>query len=113
MSDHENSEKFSLDVEKLKGQATTKTKSLWNGGEPLFMTFWVYGFAICAGFSIIAEPFGALGRLINLIGLGWSAFMVKPIWLAADKYEGPQHWAVAAKIAAIVIALGVLGRLFD
>ena len=41
----------------------------------------------------------------------WAGFMVKPIWLAADKYAGEKLWATLAKIAAIVIGLSVLADL--
>lgn len=108
MSEYENK---SFDVQKLKSQAEAKVKALWAGDVPLFETFWIYYFAIVAGLQIVGGVFGLLWILFFLASLAWAGFMVRPIWLAADKYAGPKHWATLAKIAAILIALCVLGTI--
>lgn len=109
MSDDQNS---TFDVQKLKSQAETKIRELWAGAIPLFETFWIYYFAVIVVLQILAQAFGILGILFSLVALCWAAFMVKPIWVSADKYAGPKHWAMIAKIFAILIALGVISTLF-
>ncbi|QQG36919.1 MAG: hypothetical protein HYS17_03870 [Micavibrio aeruginosavorus] len=113
MSDQDNkpAEPALFSVNTLKAEAEKRIRALWAGEVALFNAFWVYGFAVVAGLSIIASPFDLLGSLIHLVALGWSLFMIKPIWLAADKYQGPQHWAVAAKIAVVLGGLSTLASL--
>lgn len=113
MSDQDNKPAVptSFDVNNIKAEAEKRVRVLWAGEVPLFHAFWVYGFAVVVGLSIIAAPFGLLGSLIRLIAMGWSLFMIKPIWLAADKYQGPQHWAIAAKIAVVLGGLSTFASL--
>ena len=108
MSDDQNS---AFDVQKLKSQAETKIKELWSGSIPLFETFWIYYFAVVVVLQIVGQAFGVLGMVLSLAALAWAGFMVKPIWLAADKYAGPKHWAALAKIVAILIVIGVISSL--
>ena len=108
MSDDQNS---AFDVQKLKSQAETKIKELWSGSIPLFETFWIYYFAVVVVLQIVGQAFGVLGMILSLAALAWAGFMVKPIWLAADKYAGPKHWAALAKIVAILIVIGVISSL--
>ncbi len=108
MSDNQNS---AFDFQKLKTQAETKIKELWSGSIPLFETFWIYYFAVVIVLQIVGQAFGFLGMILSLAALAWAAFMVKPIWLAADKYAGPKHWATISKIVAILIVLGVISSL--
>ncbi len=108
MSEYENK---SFDFQKLKSQAEAKIKALWAGDVPLFETFWIYYFAAVVVLQVVGSALGILGILFFLAALGWAGFMVRPIWLAADKYAGPKHWATLAKIAAILIALCVLGTI--
>ena len=84
-------------------------KQLWEGNVPLVHTFWLYYFVGILVLRIIA---GAIGPIAGIVIVGWAGFMVLPIWRAADKYQGNNLFALAAKIAAVVIALGVLGTLF-
>ena len=108
MSDDQNS---AFDVQKLKSQAETKIKELWSGSIPLFETFWIYYFAVVVVLQIVGQAFGMLGMILSLAALAWAGFMVKPIWVSADKYAGPKHWAMLAKIVAILILLGVISSL--
>ena len=109
MSEYENK---SFDLQKLKGQAEAKIKALWAGDVPLFETFWIYYFAAVIVLQVVGSALGILGILFFLIALGWAGFMVRPIWLAADKYAGPKHWAMLAKIMAILIVIGVVSAFF-
>ncbi len=109
MSDYENK---SFDVQKLKSQMESKIKALWAGEVPLFETFWIYYFAVVVVLQLVGGAFGALWFLFFVVSLGWAGFMVRPIWLASDKYAGPKHWAMLAKIAAILIAIGIVTAIF-
>ena len=84
-------------------------KQLWEGNVPLAHTFWLYYFVGILVLRIIAGAIGAVGGIFIV---AWAGFMVLPIWRSADKYQGNNLFALAAKIAAVVIALGVLGTLF-
>lgn len=105
MSDHENSD---FDIQKFKSRAEAKIRELWAGNVPLFETFWIYYFAAVVVLQIVGMALGVLDVLFFLAALGWAGFMVRPIWLAADKYAGPKHWAALAKIAVILIVIGIL-----
>lgn len=84
-------------------------KALWNGDIPLAQTFWLYYIVAIIVLRLLA---GFIGPLMVLAILGWAGFMVLPIWRAADKYSGNVLFALLAKAAAVLIALGVLGTLF-
>lgn len=109
MSEYENK---SFDAQKLKSQCEEKIKALWAGDVPLFETFWIYFFAAVIVLQVVGAALGVLGILFFLAALGWAGFMVRPIWLAADKYAGPKHWAVLAKVAAVLIVIGVISTIF-
>jgi hypothetical protein len=84
-------------------------KDLWNGDIPLFKTFWLYHFAAQIVLSLLAGMIGLFG----LVSVLWAGFMVKPIFGAASKYKGNKLYALLAKIAAVLVALGVIGRLLS
>lgn len=86
-----------------------RLKSLWNGEVPLAQTFWLYYVVTMIALRAIA---GLAGAFFSIFILGWAGFMVMPIWRSADKYKGNELFAILAKIAAVLIALGVLGTLF-
>ncbi len=109
MSEYENK---SFDFQKLKSQAEAKIKALWAGDVPLFETFWIYCFGAVIVLRVVGGALGILGILFFLAALLWSGFMARPIWLAADRYAGPKHWAMLAKIAAILIVIGVISAFF-
>ena len=81
---------------------------LWNGDVSLARTFWLYYFVGLLLVRIVAIAIGPAGAVLIL---GWTGFMVLPIWRSADKYSGNTLFALLAKIAAVVIALGVIGTL--
>lgn len=102
----------SFDIQKFKALAETRLKELWSGSIPLFETFWIYYFAAIAVLYILAKAFGIVGIIFALAALCWAGFMVKPIWIAADKYPGPKHWAMIAKVFAILLGLSVVATIF-
>lgn len=87
----------------------TIIQDLWQGKIPLFKAYWLYYFAVVLGLTMIGNLLSFLGSITGLLGIIWAGFMVKPIWLAADAYQGSKHWALAAKISAVFIGLGVIG----
>lgn len=89
-----------------------KLQTLWNGDVPLGQAFWLYYFVAVFVLKIIGSIGGSVEVLFGLLALGWSAAMVKPIFASADKYTGEKHWALAAKAAAVIIAIGVFLNLF-
>lgn len=76
---------------------------------PLFETFWIYYFAAVIVLQVVGSALGILGILFFLIALGWAGFMVRPIsgWRPIN-ILGPKHWAMLAKIMAILIVIGVV-----
>lgn len=89
-----------------------RCQELWNGDIPLGQTFWLYYFVAVFVLKIIGGVGGPVGVIFGLLALGWAGFMVKPIFASADKYTGEKHWALAAKAAAVIIAIGVFLNLF-
>ena len=83
--------------------------NLWNGNVPLAQTFWLYYFV---GILVLRIVAGAIGPIGAILILAWAGFMVLPIWRSADKYSGNSLFALLAKIAAVLIALGVLTTVF-
>jgi len=81
---------------------------LWNGDLPLAQTFWIFYVMVLIGLRIVALAFGPV---IGVLALLWAGFMVMPIWRAANKYTGNNIFSLLAKVAAVLIALGVLGTL--
>lgn len=99
------------DTKKFDGREILQ--QLWNGEIPLFKTFWLYYFAIIVALSLLAGAFMAMAPFFNILKIVWAGFMVKPIWVAADKYAGDKIWAILSKICAILIGLAVLGSVLQ
>lgn len=87
---------------------------LWRGDVPLVMSFWLFGifaglcFAIVFAFvdyqiSGLAEGLGPL-FIIGLIVsyFVYMSFVNIAIWRSANKYRGPKHWAILAKVMVLV-----------
>jgi hypothetical protein len=85
----------------------TLTK-LWNGEVPLAHTFWLYYFV---GVIILRLVAGAINPVFGIVIVAWAGFMVLPIWRSADKYSGNNLFALLAKIAAVLIAIGAIASL--
>ena len=92
-------------------------RDLWRGDFPLVKTYWLFGvvagiffnitFAYIeyysAAFSTGIGPVFVLGFII-LVFI-YSAFISVAIWRSANKYQGPQRYAILAKFSVI---LGVM-----
>ncbi len=89
----------------------TMVYNLWHGNYPLFQVFWLYYFAVVIALQALGTIVGIFSTIFVLFKLVWAGFMVKPIFVAADKYTGPEHWALLAKIAAVFIGIGVVADL--
>lgn len=86
-----------------------KALALWAGDVDLSESFWLYGFAPLFALKVLSFALGPfLGTLFSAVAVVWAVFMVKPVLMAAARYEGDQSLALAAKIAVIVLALTVL-----
>lgn len=84
-------------------------RSLWSGRMPLRRAFWdfaiVYGllvnlFATIGVFALIAS--GApewLAMTIFFLPLPYNLFVLVAVWRSAANYDGPAHWASAARVA--------------
>jgi|JI10StandDraft_1071094.scaffolds.fasta_scaffold06589_7 hypothetical protein len=112
MSDEQKPSSPKFDINKLQEQMAIKMQELWNGKIPLFQAFWIYYFSVVLALNLMAASLGFLGNIIAVFAIGWSAFMVKPIWVAADKYAGPKHWSLLAKVAALLILIQAITLLF-
>lgn len=83
-----------------------------SGDMGLSETFWVYFVSIAALLFVAGLALGALGGMFFLAAAGWTIFMVRPVFKAADQYRGNEGWVIAAKcsvaVFAIFAALGVI-----
>ncbi len=81
---------------------------LWSGDVRLVYTYWLFGWigglVVGVGATILDLSIGtpALG---SLIGNGYAAFMMVPIWRSANKYRGRVIWRNGAE--GVVILTGV------
>jgi len=89
---------------------------LWNGKLPLFQVFWLYYFAVLFVLKVLGDMMGVLASVFALFELVWAIFMIKPVIIAANQYEGPKHWALGAKAIAILMSgfvlLDVVAKMF-
>jgi hypothetical protein len=89
----------------------TALQKLWRGDIPLLQTFWLYYVTALIVVEAVGAMAGGLGGVFEIAALAWSGFMVRPIMMAADKYTGPEHWALGAKIFAALIVVAIVVRL--
>ena len=88
-------------------------RDLWHGEVPLVKTYWLFG--VVAGiffniaFTYIEFQISALstGILIFVLGLYslsiiYFIFISVAIWRSANKYKGPQRFAILAKSSVIL-----------
>ena len=85
-----------------------RLRQLWQGEVSLLETFWLYFFAGVIILSALSSIDGLIGVAFELMTLAWAGFMVKPVFMAADRYKGEKHWAILAKIAIVVILIEVI-----
>jgi len=89
-------------------------KDLWRGDVPLSRTFWVFGFGVNLLLTIaflylnpqpdlLTTTIGAIFYLLLLLfSLVYGPFILIGIWRSANKYQGLQRNAIAAKIMVII-----------
>lgn len=78
----------------------------WNGDVSLVKSYWLVGvvFGVLVGF--------ASGMLVVIMGLNidavygllipWYIYSTVGIWRSSNKYKGPKHWAILAKVAVVI-----------
>lgn len=89
-------------------------KELWRGNVSLSRAFWLFGFGVNLLFTIaflylIFQPdllttkIGAIFYLLLLLFyIIYGPFILISIWRSANKYQGLQRYAIAAKIMVII-----------
>jgi hypothetical protein len=89
-----------MNVEEIKA----KLQIIRNGDMGLAETFWVYFFSITVVLVFISGFLGPLGSMLAILSVGWTIFMVMPVFKAANQYQGMLVWALLAKAAMIIFA---------
>lgn len=89
-------------------------KKVFNGDERLVITFWVWGFLGSIVYNaIVWFAFGFAGLMVvGLLRLLYGVFIWVSIWRSSDKYKGPSHWALIAKILVILGVIGTISGFF-
>jgi hypothetical protein len=93
---------------------TSRLLQLWRGELPLANAFWdwaiIYGtilnlLSTVAAFAILAAKWPALLALaVHFAPIPYNAAAVVGVWRSADRYRGPSHWAMFARIAVLAWA---------
>jgi cytochrome bd-type quinol oxidase subunit 2 len=88
---------------------------LWRGEVGLGRAFWEYALVIgtlahviTTGLAYGAYVAGApvwLAGLLFVLAAPYTVLVAVGVWRSADRYRGPPHWALAARIAIIVWAI--------
>jgi len=91
---------------------------LWNGRIPLAQAFWRYAvlYGIAVNIAAIGSVFAALAAGAGTAVVLVLYFLPAPywfvaslgVWRSADRYQGPQRWANAARAAAVAWFLVML-----
>ena len=88
----------------------------WDGELSLPQSYWIVGVLISIPVGAVIGIFtGIIGASINTMYaffIPWMIYIVVGVWRSSDKYKGPKVWAILAKIAVILGALGLLRDLF-
>lgn len=92
-------------------------RELWVGRMPLGRAFWefavFYGLVLnllttVASFGLLA--FGvhaAIAMTVFFLPLPYNLFVLMAVWRSAARYQGPPHWANAARVAVTLWAVAV------
>tara|TARA_B100001179_G_C18526730_1_gene375226 strand:- start:421 stop:729 length:309 start_codon:yes stop_codon:yes gene_type:complete len=82
---------------------------LWRGQKSLAATFWGYYVLVILLLRLFSALFaGLMAPVGGLLILIWTAFMIVPIWRAADNSNGPESFKVLAKIFTGLLTIIVL-----
>jgi hypothetical protein len=94
---------------------TARLRRLWRGEEPLPRAFWVYAvfygtFAntvttIAMFAAVAADAPVWLAVVIHFLPLPYNVLVVVAVWRSAQRYHGPDHWPMLARIGVVVWAL--------
>jgi hypothetical protein len=92
-------------------------RSLWAGKMPLRTAFWeyavFYGFVLnllttIASLALIAfDAPAAIAVTVHFLALPYNLFVLFAVWRSAARYDGPPHWANAARMAVTIWAVVV------
>lgn len=84
-------------------------RKLWAGRMPLPRAFWefavFYGFVLnlvttVATFGLLAlDVTEAVAMAVFFLPLPYNLFVLVAVWRSAARYQGPAHWANAARVA--------------
>jgi hypothetical protein len=87
-------------------------RSLWAGKVPLRTAFWEYAifygfilnlFTTIASFALLAfDVPTAIAMTVFFLPLPYNLFVLVAVWRSAAHYDGPPHWANAARIAVAI-----------
>jgi hypothetical protein len=89
-------------------------RALWRGEVSLAKTYWLFGFCVnvllIISVSYISYNEQLLSTVVGIflcwmfigISLIYSPFILISTWRSANKYIGPNAWAILAKIMVIV-----------
>ncbi len=101
-------------VKKRKSKNVNFFIKFWNGDLSLPMSYWGVGIGIGILFGFIVTAFIVAAGMSDDAMWGFiipfQIYLVVGIWRSANKYKGPNFWAVLAKIAVI---FGVISNLFS
>lgn len=92
-----------------KGTGVETLRKLWAGRMPLPRAFWefavFYGFVLnlvttVATFGLLALKVPeAVAMTVFFLPLPYNLFVLVAVWRSAARYQGPAHWANAARVA--------------
>lgn len=89
-----------------------KLQLIQSGDMGLQETFWVYFLAVFVVLSFAGALLGSFGQILSIASAGWVVFMVKPVFKAADKYQGVKAFGILAKVfvvfSAAAVCMGVM-----
>lgn len=97
-----------FDPQKLKADAMVHIKEMQAGNLPLFKAFWLYYFTPIFVLQVVGAMFGVVGIVFSLAALAWAGYNIMPLWKIADKYTGPAHWTLLAKIFSALMILSIV-----
>lgn len=92
----------------------SRMAALWAGRLPLVEAFWLWavggGLALNLGATFLmlalltAELPAALALAVNFAPVPANVALAVGVWRSADRYEGPRHWADAARAGGVAWA---------
>ncbi|MAM34477.1 MAG: hypothetical protein CMH28_05330 [Micavibrio sp.] len=97
-------------MEPVKSEEGKQTfMELWRGQKSLATTFWGYYVLVILLLRLFSALFaGLMAPIGGLLILIWTAFMIVPIWRAANNSDGPESFKILAKIFTGLLTIIVL-----